>query len=147
MGGLRTDLHYCLDYNLWLKFYLANATFYYLEKPLSATRIYGVTKTATGGRKFADEILQMFLDEMRYVPDCWKLYSEYSKEIGNNPHYKLLKFIKASTAFLLANPGTVTEVAPYFAHLVKYEMNKFLTISRPPFGQHYSKLGNMVNLS
>ena len=142
VGGLNANLHYCLDYNLWIKFYLAKASFYYLQKPLSATRIYGETKTASGGKKFVDEILQMFRDELGYIPECWRLYEKYSNEKCRNPGNNRVNFIKALTRFLLANPGAFPKVLPYVTHLVKHNLGKTFTTSGAPFGMHYSTLGN-----
>ena len=144
VGGISNDLHYCLDYNLWLKFYLAGAKFYYLRKPLSATRIYEHTKTATGGNAFVDEILQMLLNELGYVPICWKLYSEYSKAIRFYPNNQLLASIKVSSRFLLHNPGSFSEILPYVIHITKNKTKNHLTRFFPPFNKHYSdiKSGN-----
>jgi len=140
LGGINKDLHYCLDYNLWLKFYLAGANFYYLRKPLSATRVYDRTKTATGGKEFVDEILQMLQQELGYIPDCWKLYYEYSKGKGFRPKNKLVSFIKASSRFLFHNPGSISEVLPYVIHIAKYKMRNYLTKYLPPFNKHYSEI-------
>lgn len=138
VGGLRSDLHYCLDYNLWLKFYLADANFVYLDKALSATRIYSETKTASGGDKFVNEILKMLLDEIGYIPINWKLYHEYSKEKKFVSRNNLSHFIIAVKRILLINPKAILEIVPYVIHIVKNRIkNRFIAL-RPPFGKHYS---------
>lgn len=141
VGGLREELNYCLDYNLWLKFYLADATFYYLKKPLSATRVYGTTKTATGGMKFVNEILQMLHDELGYVPNCWKLYYNYSKEKSSN---KLWRFIKVTIKLLLNRPRAIAEIAPFSMHIAKNKMSGYFTTFGAPYGKHHSQIGNIA---
>jgi glycosyltransferase involved in cell wall biosynthesis len=138
VAGVRNDLHYCLDYNLWLKFYQAGANFSYINKPLSATRIYDATKGATGGEKYVDEIRLMLLDEVGYIPNCWELYYEYSKEKGFYSKDNLVKFLKASCRFLLDNPNTITEVIPFVSHIAKYKLINHLARFRAPYGKHYS---------
>jgi hypothetical protein len=138
VGGVRNDLHYCLDYNLWLKFHKAGGNFSYIKKPLSATRIYGATKGATGGEKYVDEIRSMLLDEVGYIPNIWKLYYEYSKEKGFYSGNSFVKFWKTSGRFLIGNPKTITEFLPFAAYMTKYECMNFLARFRAPYGKHYS---------
>ncbi len=138
VGGIRDDLHYCLDYNLWLKFYQAGANFLYIKKPLSATRIYDATKSATGGEKFVEEIRSMLLDEVGYIPSCWELYYEYSKEKGFCSKEKPIKFIMTSCRFLLDNPGEISEVFLFISHKAKYKLINQLAMFRAPYRKHYS---------
>ena len=58
VGGLDADLHYCLDYDLWIKLALRYQV-QYLPAVLAYARIYPTTKTASGGLKRLDEIEQM----------------------------------------------------------------------------------------
>ena len=58
VGGLDPDLHYCLDYDLWIKLALRYQV-QYLPAVLAHARIYPTTKTASGGLKRLDEIEQM----------------------------------------------------------------------------------------
>lgn len=138
VGGVRNDLHYCLDYNLWLKFYQAGANFCYINKPLSSTRIYGATKGATAGQKYVDEIRLMLLDEVGYVPSIWEIYYEYSKEKGCYSKNNFIKYLKTSCRFLLDNPNTITEVIPFVSYIARYQVENYLARFRAPYGQHYS---------
>lgn len=45
IGGLRKELHYIMDWDLWNRIYASGGRFYYLSMPLSVTRIYPDTKT------------------------------------------------------------------------------------------------------
>lgn len=47
IGGLRSSLHYVMDWDLWTRLYEDGAGFRYLKKPLSVTRVYGDTKTSS----------------------------------------------------------------------------------------------------
>jgi glycosyltransferase involved in cell wall biosynthesis len=138
VGGVQNDLHYCLDYNLWLKFYQAGARFIYINKPFSATRIYGATKGATAGKKYVDEIRVMLLDQVGYIPRIWGLYYEYSREKEFCSEDSLVKFLKASGRFLYNNPGAVTEVIPFVSYIARYKIKNLLARLRAPYGKHYS---------
>ncbi len=58
VGGLDQSLHYCMDYDLWIKLGQRYAV-QYLEEPLAQTRIYDTTKTSSGGLKRLIEIEAM----------------------------------------------------------------------------------------
>tara|TARA_S200000501_G_scaffold320790_1_gene315879 strand:- start:2319 stop:3416 length:1098 start_codon:yes stop_codon:yes gene_type:complete len=46
VGGLNKDLCFIMDWDLWTRLYKSGATFRYIHKPLSVTRIYPETKTS-----------------------------------------------------------------------------------------------------
>lgn len=56
VGGLNTNLHYIMDWDLWARLYLSGAKFYYLRRPLAATRMYPETKTSGGSAARLREI-------------------------------------------------------------------------------------------
>lgn len=56
VGGVRAELHYTMDWDLWLRLYQANSKFYFLDEPLSAVRIYPETKTMSGARRRYQEL-------------------------------------------------------------------------------------------
>ncbi len=58
VGGLDQSLHYCMDYDLWIKLGQRYAV-QYLDAPLAQTRIYDTTKTSSGGLKRLIEIEAM----------------------------------------------------------------------------------------
>ena len=58
VGGLDPSLHYCMDYDLWIKLGQRYAV-QYLAQPLAQTRIYSATKTSSGGIKRLIEIEAM----------------------------------------------------------------------------------------
>jgi len=48
VGGVRADLHYTMDWDLWVRLLLAGCRFHYLRTPLSASRMHQGTKTTSG---------------------------------------------------------------------------------------------------
>lgn len=56
VGGLRTDLAYTMDWDLWTRLYLAGCRFRYLPMPLSASRMHSGTKTTSNSRARLAEI-------------------------------------------------------------------------------------------
>ncbi|MEZ0153469.1 MAG: glycosyltransferase family 2 protein [Candidatus Reddybacter sp.] len=140
VGGLNDKLHYCLDYNLWIKFYLAGAKFLYLKKPLSATRIYESTKTATGGMLFVNEILQMLQAELGYIPTCWIFYNNYSMMKFNRLNRPLVAFCKAIVKLFLSNPLLLVKALPCMVLILKTRVAGFLSRSRLLVGLHFSKI-------
>jgi hypothetical protein len=58
VGGLDPALHYCMDYDLWIRLGQRYQVLY-LTRLLAQVRIYGETKTATGGLTRLDEIERM----------------------------------------------------------------------------------------
>lgn len=56
VGGVRKDLHYVMDWDLWTRLYLAGHRFHYLRRPLSASRIYPGTKTTSDSAARATEM-------------------------------------------------------------------------------------------
>jgi glycosyltransferase involved in cell wall biosynthesis len=71
-GLLNPDLHYCLDYELWLRFG-QHTDFYYLQEKLATSRMHGDNKTL-GQRAIAHyETNQMLKRRLGYVPDPWLL--------------------------------------------------------------------------
>ena len=55
VGGLDPALHYCMDYDLWIRLGQRYRVLH-LTRLLAQVRIYGETKTATGGLTRLDEI-------------------------------------------------------------------------------------------
>ena len=58
VGGLDTSLHYCMDYDLWIKLALRYQV-RYLPVMLARARLYPETKTASGGMERLDELERM----------------------------------------------------------------------------------------
>lgn len=70
-GYLDEDLHFCMDYEYWLRLALQGATFAYLPGVLSATRLYAETKTTSGFLKANLEAIQMVKKHVGEIPAEW----------------------------------------------------------------------------
>jgi glycosyltransferase involved in cell wall biosynthesis len=108
VGGVNRDLHYCMDYDLWLRLAGAGSTFEYVRAYLSATRLYPETKTAMGGQRFVDEIFSVMRRELGHVPDAWKLYQRFRQlESERQSPLRGVVFLNA----FLTMPGPVAQKA------------------------------------
>src|SRR5262249_16702115 len=70
-GYLDTSLHYCMDYEYWLRLGHGGAPFGYLQTKLAGARMYVGKKTIDGQVKAHTEILDMFRRRFGRVPDSW----------------------------------------------------------------------------
>lgn len=72
LGPLDVSLHYCLDYELWLR-YGRQAKFYYLPVPLAASRLHRENKTLGQAAAMHSEVLHMLKTKFNRVPESWIL--------------------------------------------------------------------------
>jgi glycosyltransferase involved in cell wall biosynthesis len=70
-GYLGTDLHYCMDYEYFLRLGRAGVRFGYLETKLAGARMYVGSKTISGRMEAHAEIINMFCRSFGTVPDSW----------------------------------------------------------------------------
>lgn len=70
-GLLDESLHYCMDYEYWLRLGVANVRFGYLEEKLAGSRLYADNKTLGSRVKVHREINNMFKKLFGRVPDRW----------------------------------------------------------------------------
>lgn len=59
VGGINPHLQYTMDWDLWCRFAIHNATFHYLQEPLAAVRYYPGTKTLSGTKERFKEIYRI----------------------------------------------------------------------------------------
>lgn len=62
VGYLNETIHYCMDLDLWLKLLNHGPIYACVGKPISGFRIWGETKTSTGGTKFLANIREVLLN-------------------------------------------------------------------------------------
>ena len=72
-GLLNEQLHYCMDYEYWLRLSMAGAKFHYLPKVLATYRLHDATKTMAQGQALRNEAMQMLKQKLGYVPGGWFL--------------------------------------------------------------------------
>jgi len=70
-GLLDADLHYCMDYEYWLRLAAGGAQFAYLPHKLAGSRLYAQNKTLGSTIKVHREINDMMHRKFGRVPDAW----------------------------------------------------------------------------
>lgn len=70
-GVLDVSLHYCLDYEYWIRAALKGAKFRWLRQVLAGSRLYAETKTLGSRAKVHCEINHMMRSVLKRVPDRW----------------------------------------------------------------------------
>jgi glycosyltransferase involved in cell wall biosynthesis len=70
-GSLDASLHYCMDYEYWLRLGLGGARFVHLPMTLAGSRIHGDTKTGRRQVEIHTEINGMLKQSLGAVPDTW----------------------------------------------------------------------------
>jgi len=58
-GGLREDLHYAMDYDLWLRMFPLAGAFRFLPRPLACATFHAGAKSIRGMRRQIDEIVML----------------------------------------------------------------------------------------
>lgn len=95
IGPPDRDLHFCMDYEFWIRASKADARFKYLAKPLAKARYYSENKTASRRGDSYAEVIRMLkkhygfahLNWLRRLAD-YKLHDNDGvlKSYGNNSH-------------------------------------------------------------
>lgn len=70
-GLLDESLHYCMDYEYWLRLALQGARFGYLQEIFAGSRLYPETKTRSAPVKATYEALRMLKQRIDYVSTKW----------------------------------------------------------------------------
>ncbi|MDR2872193.1 MAG: glycosyltransferase [Xanthomonadaceae bacterium] len=88
-GLLDQSLHYCMDYEYWLRLSKANVSFFYLKEKLAGSRMYEDNKTLSSVIPVHREINDMFRNCFGKVPDAWLYNYAYvvtRERINENLH-------------------------------------------------------------
>ena len=85
-GLLDQRLHYCLDYEYWLRLAFGGARFAHLPSVLAASRLYPETKTLGQRLELHAELNRMLRSYYGRVPDRWLLNHAHTLlELGSGP--------------------------------------------------------------
>lgn len=81
VGLLNENLHYCMDYNYWIKCIKSGLKFSYLNETLAFSHFHIDCKTYGKRHLSYSEVCEMILNEFNYVHYNWiKRYSEFNIE-------------------------------------------------------------------
>lgn len=72
-GGLDESLHYCMDYEYWIRLGRAGARFGFLDRTLAGSRMYASNKTLSAPVEVNEETNDMLKRTLGRVPDRWIL--------------------------------------------------------------------------
>lgn len=72
-GLLNEKLHYCMDYDYWIRLARGHARFHYLPIILAGSRLHSQTKTQCARIQVHKEINDMLKLHLKRVPDRWLL--------------------------------------------------------------------------
>ena len=76
-GPLDESLHYCMDYEYWLRLARGGAMFYYMTEKLAVSRLYADNKTLRDRVKVVREVNDMYRRTLGHVPVSWLFYYAY----------------------------------------------------------------------
>lgn len=93
-GLLDPQLHFCLDYEYWLRLGLKGANFAYLPEILAGSRIYPQTKSSRFYLQAHFETINMLQRTLGYIPPEWIVnYSTAKVKTESHCSYPHPKFI------------------------------------------------------
>lgn len=84
-GPLDETLHYCMDYEYWIRLAKAGARFAYLERKLAGSRLYPETKTLAARVRAHEEINEMLARSLGRVPLPWIAAYAYAVVDASTP--------------------------------------------------------------
>lgn len=102
-GFLNEKLHYCMDYEYWLRLGDAGVTFGYLEQKLAGSRLYNDNKTLRKRIQVHAEINDMLKVKYGKVPDRWLINYAHAVVEGktsrsNSPRWFMFRLIVSTAA-------------------------------------------------
>jgi glycosyltransferase involved in cell wall biosynthesis len=95
-GQLDIRYPHCIDYELWIRWAKAGATFEYLPKALAATRLHSEAKTVAKRLECHADINDILRDHLGKVPQRWVLnYAYAAADHWGVPRNEKLRFTSA----------------------------------------------------
>jgi GT2 family glycosyltransferase len=137
-GPLRTDYHYAMDFDLWIRFFKICKPIL-VNQPIGIHRVHGQSKTSLVGVRIFDEYLRILDDRLSDDPTrrkkglrdvahslCWRANAEIFH--GNIPLSRTL----AAKAFSAAPSAAIADIS-FWKALVKLSMRaarRIISLSR-----------------
>jgi len=90
-GDLNETLHFCMDYEYWLRTAKGGAEFYYLQDYLAASRLHSQCKTKKNAVIAKQEVIAMLRHYTHKTPLRWYLSLTYSRLKKGNVHVQIEK--------------------------------------------------------
>jgi glycosyltransferase involved in cell wall biosynthesis len=116
VGGLNLDLHYCMDYDLWIRLgqkYQVR----YVQQTLSQARIYAETKSATGGFPRLVEVERMLRSHGgKGLPKGMRrdMYVQLRRALGSAVEKR--QFLRAA--------GLAVRISPYAFGAMRWQLRR-----------------------
>jgi glycosyltransferase involved in cell wall biosynthesis len=102
-GLLDESLHFCMDYEFWLRLAKGGAVFGYLPVPLAGSRMYVQNKTLSQRVPFHAEINNMMKKKIGKVPTRWLFNYAHAKVDEYNVHQGWQRMAITSLHSILAS--------------------------------------------
>lgn len=105
-GFIDENLHFCMDYEFWLRLSLAGAKFAYLPEVLSGARIHPAAKSSSHYLPAHFEAINMLQKRLGYIPSEWIVnYSTAKAKIESKRTFPSVRFILESWLNLWGTAG------------------------------------------
>jgi glycosyltransferase involved in cell wall biosynthesis len=110
VGGLRATRHFCMDYELWIRFAQHGCRFRHVAQVLSHTRLHSDTKTSKFRREFAREICTMQREVLGSVSPIWKIYRQARESDTQRSPREWARLLVAAAQFAVKEPATIPAI-------------------------------------
>ena len=112
-GLLDESLHYCMDYEYWLRLGKGGARFAFIDEPLAGSRLYAENKTLGARVKVHREINDVMRRTLGRVPDRWLFnyaHAVVEDKIDRTkaPRWFVIRLLAASLFAALRWNGTIS---------------------------------------
>lgn len=88
LGGFREDLHYCFDYEFWIRlWFVGKANPYMLKRCMAGYRLHETSKTVSQNDRFEPEFEQVRAEYRKYLtPDEQQMVDEWFRQRDLKQH-------------------------------------------------------------
>jgi len=132
-GLLSERLHFCLDYEYWLRLAVGGANFARLRQVVAGSRLYAETKTLGSRVKFHREINNMLRERLGRVPDRWLFnYAHALLDENGVPRTARFRFpVLVSAASIMAALRWNRRISPGMLQLTRTWVSAGVQVALP----------------